>query len=56
MLTLEPGIGFRKVKECYMEVISGIEKYEISWCDYAKIDKIENEIKFNSMKDMESDD
>ena len=44
MLKLKPGIGYNKAKELYRYVLSGIEKNELSGCDFSKIEKIKYEI------------
>ena len=54
MSMLEPRVGFNKGKQLYREEISGIKMNELSWCDFSKIDNIENEIHFNSKKVMKS--
>ena len=47
---LNEKLGFGKSKELYRETPNAIEKGEFTWCNYYEIERLENEIRFNSMK------
>ena len=47
---LIPKFGFSKAKELYREVLQSIEKGEFAWDDWYKIQRIENEIKFDHVR------
>ena len=47
---LNEKLGFSNSKELYRETLNAIEKGEFTWCNYYKIERLENEIRFNNMK------